>query len=64
MSGKTPKSALFLSGGKVASFTLATSESWKDKESGERKERTEWHRMGFSYAKVRKATRRDAGVQG
>jgi single-strand DNA-binding protein len=31
--------------GKVANFTLATSESWKDKNSGERKELTEWHRV-------------------
>lgn len=31
--------------GIVANFTLATSESWKDKSSGEKKERTEWHRI-------------------
>lgn len=31
--------------GKVASFSLATSESWRDQASGERKERTEWHRI-------------------
>lgn len=30
------------SGGKIASLTIATSESWKDRASGERKERTEW----------------------
>lgn len=29
----------------VANFTLATSESWKDKQSGEDKEKTEWHRI-------------------
>lgn len=33
------------SGGKVANLSVATSESWKDKESGEWKERTEWHRV-------------------
>ena len=32
-------------GGKVASFSLATSESWTDKNSGERREKTEWHRI-------------------
>ncbi len=34
-----------LQNGSVASFSLATSESWKDKHTGERKERTEWHRV-------------------
>lgn len=33
------------SGQEVASLTIATSESWKDKSSGERKEKTEWHRV-------------------
>lgn len=33
------------SGSVVANFSLATSESWKDKNSGEKKERTEWHRI-------------------
>lgn len=32
-------------GGAVANFTLATSESWKDKQTGEQQERTEWHRV-------------------
>lgn len=32
-------------GGTIASLSVATSESWKDKESGETKERTEWHRV-------------------
>ena len=35
------------SGGRVASLTVATSESWKDKTSGERKEKTEWHRVSI-----------------
>jgi single-strand DNA-binding protein len=34
-----------ISTGKVANFTLATSETWKDKATGERKEQTEWHRV-------------------
>ena len=32
-------------GGAVANLTIATSESWKDKETGEKKEKTEWHRV-------------------
>lgn len=43
--GKDPESRTFQSGDKVVNFTLATSETWKDKASGERKERTEWHRI-------------------
>jgi len=33
------------SGGGIASFSVATSESWKDKQSGEKQERTEFHRV-------------------
>jgi len=43
--GKDPKVANLNSGDRVVSFTLATSESWKDKNTGERKERTEWHNV-------------------
>lgn len=43
--GQDPGVRTVGSGRQVASFSLATSESWKDKESGERKERTEWHRI-------------------
>jgi single-strand DNA-binding protein len=46
--GKDPEIRSFQNGGKVANLTLATSESWKDKESGERKERTEWHRISIT----------------
>lgn len=45
--GKDPESRYLPSGGAVANVTLATSESWKDKESGEQKERTEWHNLVF-----------------
>ena len=38
----------FPQGGSVASTTLATSESWKDKQTGEQKEVTEWHRLAFN----------------
>jgi single-strand DNA-binding protein len=43
--GKDPEIRTFQNGGRVASFSVATSESWKDKSSGEKKERTEWHRV-------------------
>ena len=46
--GKDPEIRSFQNGGKVAHLTLATSENWKDKESGERKERTEWHRISIT----------------
>ncbi|MSO88611.1 MAG: single-stranded DNA-binding protein [Rhodospirillaceae bacterium] len=45
--GKDPESRSFPNGGKVVNFTMATSENWKDKASGERKERTEWHRVAI-----------------
>ncbi|MEE3503736.1 single-stranded DNA-binding protein [Acidiphilium acidophilum] len=43
--GQDPEIRSMQSGERVASFTLATTESWKDKRSGERQERTEWHRV-------------------
>lgn len=43
--GKDPEVRTFQNGGRVASFSIATSESWKDKATGEKKERTEWHRI-------------------
>lgn len=41
--GKDPEIRSTQSGEKVASFSIATSEQWKDKATGEKKERTEWH---------------------
>lgn len=43
--GGDPEIRATRGGGKVATFSLATSDSWKDKNSGERKQRTEWHRI-------------------
>lgn len=43
--GQDPELNDLSKGGIVANFSLATSESWKDKNSGEKKERTEWHRI-------------------
>jgi len=43
--GRDPEIRSTQDGTRIAHFTLATSESWRDKMSGERKERTEWHRI-------------------
>ena len=43
--GKDPEVRFMPDGSKVTSFSLATGEIWKDKVSGERKEKTEWHRI-------------------
>lgn len=43
--GKDPEVRETQGGSSVANFSLATSESWKDKETGEKQERTEWHRI-------------------
>lgn len=45
--GKDPEVRYSANGQAVANVTLATSESWKDKESGEKQERVEWHRVVF-----------------
>lgn len=42
--GKDPEIRSLQDGREIASFSLATSESWKDKSTGERKSKTEWHR--------------------
>lgn len=43
--GKDPEIRTMQGGGKIATFSLATTEAWKDKKTGERKEKTEWHRV-------------------
>lgn len=43
--GADPEIRSFASGGRVANLRLATSDSWKDRNTGERKERTEWHNI-------------------
>jgi single-strand DNA-binding protein len=43
--GKDPEVRRLNSGDQVVNFTLATSENWRDKTSGERKEKTEWHNI-------------------
>src|SRR5580658_11268108 len=43
--GRDPEIRTLNSGDRVANFSIATSETWRDRNSGERKERTEWHRV-------------------
>lgn len=43
--GRDPEIRSFQNGGRVANLSVATSETWKDRQSGERRERTEWHRV-------------------
>jgi single-strand DNA-binding protein len=45
--GKDPETRYMPSGSAVTNLTLATSESWKDKQSGEAQERTEWHKIAM-----------------
>lgn len=45
--GKDPEVRSFQNGGRVASFSIATSERWTDKATGEKKDRTEWHRVSI-----------------
>jgi single-strand DNA-binding protein len=54
--GRDPEVRSFQNGGKVCNLRIATSETWKDKTSGERKEKTEWHSVAiFSEPLVRVA---------
>ena len=45
--GADPESRSFQNGGKVVNLRIATSESWKDRSSGERKEKSEWHSVAI-----------------
>lgn len=45
--GRDPESRSFQNGGKVVNLRIATSESWKDRNTGERKEKTEWHSVAI-----------------
>lgn len=45
--GADPESRSFQNGNKVVNLRVATSETWKDKQSGERKERSEWHTVAI-----------------
>ena len=45
--GADPEIRSFQNGGKVANLRIATSETWKDRNTGERQERTEWHNVAI-----------------
>ena len=45
--GRDPEVRSFPNGGKVVNLRIATSETWRDKASGERRERTEWHSVAI-----------------
>ena len=45
--GRDPETRYMPSGGAVTNVSIATSKSWRDRDSGEQKERTEWHRIVF-----------------
>lgn len=45
--GKDPEIRYAANGNAIANFTCATSETWKDKQTGEQKEKTEWHRVSI-----------------
>ena len=47
--GRDPETRYLPSGGAVTNVSLATSRSWKDRDSGEQKEKTEWHRVVFFH---------------
>ena len=46
--GRDPETKQFPNGGSITTFNVATTEFWKDKTTGERKEATEWHRITTS----------------
>lgn len=56
--GKDPVVRNGQPGDKIVTFNLATSESWNDKASGERKERTEWHRVVVFNSQIAEAAER------
>lgn len=46
--GRDPEVRSFQNGGKICTFSVATSESWKDRNTGEKKERTQWHNISVN----------------
>jgi single-strand DNA-binding protein len=50
--GRDPESRTFASGGMVVNLSVATSEVWKDKGTGEKRERTEWHNVVCKFNEV------------
>ena len=52
--GRDPEVRTFQNGGKVVNLRIATSETWRDKQSGERKDRTEWHSVAIMNENIAK----------
>lgn len=52
--GRDPEVRTFQNGGKIVNLRVATSESWRDKANGERKERTEWHSVAITNENLAK----------
>ena len=52
--GRDPEVRSFQNGGKVCNLRIATSETWKDKNTGERREKTEWHSVATEYGTQRR----------
>ena len=61
--GRDPEVRSFPNGGKVVNLRVATSENWRDKQTGERKERTEWHSVAIFNENLG-ADRRAVSAQG
>lgn len=55
--GRDPEARSFQNGGEVVTLRLATSESWKDRASGEKRERTEWHTVAIFNEALQKAAK-------
>ena len=56
--GRDPEARTMGNGGKVVNLSVATSETWKDKNSGERQEKTEWHRVVIFNEKIAEVAER------
>jgi len=52
--GRDPEARAFQNGNRVVSFSIATTESWRDKATGERKDKTEWHNVQVFNEKIGK----------
>ena len=57
--GRDPEVRTFQNGGKVCNLRIATSETWKDRNTGERKERTEWHSVAIFSEPLAKVAEQD-----
>ncbi len=56
--GRDPEARSFANGGKVVKFSIATSETWNDRSSGDRKEKTEWHNVVIYDEKIAEVAER------